>query len=167
MGAQALVTEANEPSEVPDGFIPLQPNPIPHSLCQGSYGLLTGSSFSISRVSTLFPLLRSLNWCDFGVRDSPSSQLHLIPGQFGILKASGSTHCVQDKLLVFHYVSRCPRSPQPQGLPTLVASLATRAPPRHAGAVLELLMQLSYQMFFGLIAFLNYTNTISAPQSII
>lgn len=131
------------------------------------YGLLTGSSFSISRSSAFSPLLRSLNWGDFGVRGSPFSQLHLVPGYFESLKALGSTHHVQDELLVIWYSSHCPRSLQPQCLPNSVASLATRAPPQHAGAVLELLMQLSYQMFFGLITFLNYTNTISAPRSII
>lgn len=153
---------------MPDGFIPFQANPIPRGLCQDSYGFLAGSFFSISRVSAFSPLLCSLNWCDFwGVRGSTSSQLHLVPGQFGSLKASGSTQCVQDELPVVQYSFHCPRSLQPQCLPTSVASLAAGAPPQHAGAVLELLMQLSYQMFFGLIAFLNYTNTISAPRSII
>lgn len=143
-----------------DGFV-LQANLITPGLCQDSYCSLLGL-LSASLEFQPFTLC-SVHQCGFGVRGSPSSHPRLIPGQFGSLKAPGSTYSVQDEFLVAQHSFYCPKSLQTQHLPTSVARPAVRAPP----VVSQLSMQLSYQMFFGLIALLNYTNTISAPRSII
>lgn len=146
-----------EPS---DGFV-LQANLITPGLCQDCYCSLLGLLSASLKFQPF--TLSSVHHSGFGVKGSSSSHPCLVPGQFRILKAPGSPHCVQDEFLVVQYSFYCPKSLQTQHLPTSVSSPAVRAPP----VVSQLSMQLSYQMFFGLIAFLNYTNTISAPRSII
>lgn len=114
-------------SEPSDGFV-LQGNLIPRGLCQGSYCSLLGLSACLEFQPFT---LCSIHQRGFGVRDSPSSHPHLIPGQFGSRKAPGSPHCVQDEFLVVQYSFYCPRSLQAQRLPTSVASPAVTAPPQH------------------------------------
>lgn len=89
--------------------------------------------YQVSQHVWSFSLLPSAPFINvvFGVRDSPSSHPHLIPGQFGSRKAPGSPHCVQDEFLVVQYSFYCPRSLQAQHLPTSVASPAVTAPPQH------------------------------------